>query len=425
MSAPQLKVLVSGAGIAGPCFAYWLARTRLRASITIVERSPTPRATGQAIDFHGPAIEIVRRMNLLDAIRSRYTTEEGTVFLNRAGKPVARFNAGGGTFTAEYEILRADLSELFLQATRPFDNVRYMYGDSIASLTQTGTDARVEVKFASGKGDTFDLVVAADGSTSRTRPMILDARTCQHKQKHNDKDNDKETHNLLGQYNAFFSIPSRPSDSRMWQIYSLPRGLCIMIRPHRNPATMGAYLCITMPARGQRDPVVEDAMEKGADETKRMLHAYFDDAGWEAKRVLAAMDTAPDFYMSRAVQVKLPKWTNGRGVVLGDAAWATFGAGTTLAIWGAYLLAGELSKIQSSADIPHALERYEEVFRPAYAKMEDVIPGFPQIMFPQTLWGIGVRDSVLWALSRTKLYKLFGGGPEAKWELPSYDWVDI
>jgi 2-polyprenyl-6-methoxyphenol hydroxylase-like FAD-dependent oxidoreductase len=60
MSTPQLKVLISGAGIAGPYFAYWLARARLRTSITIVEQSPTPRATGQAIDIRGPAaIEIV------------------------------------------------------------------------------------------------------------------------------------------------------------------------------------------------------------------------------------------------------------------------------------------------------------------------------------------------------------------------------
>ncbi|KIW70005.1 hypothetical protein PV04_02317 [Phialophora macrospora] len=422
MSAPHLKVLISGAGIAGPCFAYWLARTRLRASITIVERSPVPRATGQAIDIHGPAIEIVRRMKLLDAIRSHYTTEEGTVFLNRMGKPVAQFSAGE-TFTAEYEILRADLSRLFLEATKPFDNIRYVYGDSITSLTQNGTDTRVEVKFASGTEDTFDLVVAADGSTSRTRPMILDAQTRQHR--HDDKDKDKGIYNFLGQYSAFFSIPSRPDDSRMWQIYSLPTGLCMMIRPHRNPATMGAYLSITMPERGRRDPAVEEALESGVDETKRMLHTYFDHAGWEAKRVLEAMDSAPDFYMSRAMQVKLPKWTNGRGALLGDAAWATFGAGTTLAIGGAYILAGELSKIQSHADIPHALQGYEEVFRPIYTKMEDLIPGFPQIMFPQSLWGIGVRDSVLWVLSKTKLYKLLGEGPEKEWDLPSYDWVDV
>ncbi|EXJ61714.1 hypothetical protein A1O7_02143 [Cladophialophora yegresii CBS 114405] len=445
-AAAQLKVLVSGAGIAGPCFAYWLARTRLRTSITVVERSPTPRVTGQAIDIHGPAIEIVRRMQLLEAIRARYTTEQGTVFLNSAGKPVVQFDAGE-TFTAEYEILRADLSELFLDATKPFDNIRYKYGDSIASVDQTSDESCVRVKFASGEEDIFDVIVAADGAASRTRPMIMNAQSVKHKRQQlhygsdakvnqsvtKDKQDDTNTEfekskgasfNFLGMYTAFFSISSLPNDSRMWQIYSLPKGLSMMIRPHRNPATMGAYLSITMPQRGVRSPEIDAAMDEGVAETKKMLHRYFDGCGWEAERVMEGMDRADDFYASGAVQVKLPKWTNGRGVLLGDTAWATFGAGTTLAIGGAYILAGELAKIQSSADIPRALERYEEVFRPIYAKMDDLIPGFPQIMFPQTNWGIWTRDSVLWFCSKTKMYKLLAMGPGVHWDLPSYDWVD-
>lgn len=137
------------------------------------------------------------------------------------------------------------------------------------------------------------------------------------------------------------------------------------------------------------------------------------------------MDQADDFYMTRAAQVKLPKWTNGRALVLGDAAWATFGIGTTLAIEGAYLLAGELSKIQSSQDIPEALERYERVFRPFYAKMEELPSGYPQMLFPQSAWGIWVRNAILWLASKTKVHKLFQGDSENSWKLPSYEWVGI
>ena len=43
--------------IAGPCLASWLAKTRLDISITVIERSPSPRVTGQAIDIRGPAVE--------------------------------------------------------------------------------------------------------------------------------------------------------------------------------------------------------------------------------------------------------------------------------------------------------------------------------------------------------------------------------
>ena len=168
-----------------------------------------------------------------------------------------------------------------------------------------------------------------------------------------------------------------------------------MLRPHRNSSSMGAYLCITSPARGQRDPAVEDAMDKGTEDAKRMLHECSGNTGWEAKRVLEGMDHAEDFYMSRAAQVKLPKWTNGRALVLGDAAFATFGIGTSLAIESAYMLAGELSKIQSSNDVPQALEKYEEVFRPLFANMEEIPTWFPQIVFPQSAWGLWLRDSAL------------------------------
>ncbi len=67
--AARLKVLIPGAGIAGNCLAYWLSRTRLDISITIVERSPVPRVTGQSIDIRGSAIDIIKEMKLEEAIR--------------------------------------------------------------------------------------------------------------------------------------------------------------------------------------------------------------------------------------------------------------------------------------------------------------------------------------------------------------------
>jgi 2-polyprenyl-6-methoxyphenol hydroxylase-like FAD-dependent oxidoreductase len=132
MSAPKLKVLISGAGIAGSCLAFWLGKIRLDISITIIERSPSPRVTGQSIDIRGPAIEIIKKMKLEEAIRSRGTTEEGTTFLNSSGKMFAQFDAGD-SFTAEYEILRADLVGLFLEATEGLGNVQYIAFFSIPS----------------------------------------------------------------------------------------------------------------------------------------------------------------------------------------------------------------------------------------------------------------------------------------------------
>ena len=155
------------------------------------------------------------------------------------------------------------------------------------------------------------------------------------------------------------------------------------------------------------------------------MHKYFGNAGWEGKRVLEGMDHAEDFYMSRAAQVKLPKWTNGRALVLGDAAFAIFGVGSSLAIDSTYVLAGELLKIQSSSDVPQALQQYEEMFRPLYAKMGKKPPFPPQMVFQQTSWGFWLRNSLLWLVSKTKTYKLFQGRSGTDLTLQSYDSVGI
>ncbi|QDS70145.1 hypothetical protein FKW77_005809 [Venturia effusa] len=407
-SVPKLKVLISGAGIAGPCLAYWLSRTRLNTSITVVERASAPRVSGQALDIHDSAIEVIKKMGLLHAVRSNSTAEEGTRFINSSGKAFADFMAPSH-FTAEYEILRADLSELFLKATGHLSNVRYVYGKSVKSIEQTDTE--VNVAFSNGSKDTYDLFVSADGANSKTRSMILDTETL-----HN-------SWNPLGMYNAYFSIPRTPSDENLWQIYNIPKGRGIMVRPHRNGTTMGAYMTIATPARGVCDQGLDDAISKGMDAAKEMLHERFNNAGWEAKRVLKGMDQAQDFYMSSAAQVRLSKWTNRRAVVLGDAAWATFGIGTTLAIEGAYTLAGEIGKIETTDDVPRALEKYEEVFRPIFVEKGDLPPGFPQFMFPQS-WGLRVRNSILWAISTTGLHKLFSGHSDQNviFKLPGHNW---
>jgi len=411
MSALNLKVLISGAGIAGPCLAYWLARTRHAMSITVVERSPSPRVTGQSIDVRGSAIEVVRRMKLEQALRDMNTTEIGTSMINAKGNIFAQFVAGV-TFTAEHEVLRADLCEIFLKATESFDNVKYIYGDSIASLEDT--EKNVNVTFTNGSKETYDVIVAADGSTSRTRAMFLDPQTL------------KDSYNFIGQYIAYFSIPSRPEDPKTWQWYTRTPGLSIMLRPHRHPSkTLGAYLVITTPAHGHRFPDIEEAINAGPEAQKRIFHKYLDDAGWQAKRVLDGMDQADDFYMSRAAQVKLPRWTSGRCAAIGDAAYATFGVGTSLAIQSGYFLAGELSKVRSKEEVPRALERYEEMFRPVYKEMEELPLGYPQMFWPQTGWALWLRDSFLWVVSATQVYRLFGGRPGSFPALPEYDWKEV
>jgi 2-polyprenyl-6-methoxyphenol hydroxylase-like FAD-dependent oxidoreductase len=47
------NILISGASVAGPALAWWLARHGFRP--TVVERAPDLRGGGYAVDFRGAA----------------------------------------------------------------------------------------------------------------------------------------------------------------------------------------------------------------------------------------------------------------------------------------------------------------------------------------------------------------------------------
>jgi 2-polyprenyl-6-methoxyphenol hydroxylase-like FAD-dependent oxidoreductase len=64
-SKDNRRILISGASVAGPALAWWLARRGF--SPTVVERAPHLRGGGYAVDFRGPAhLSVLEKMGLLD-----------------------------------------------------------------------------------------------------------------------------------------------------------------------------------------------------------------------------------------------------------------------------------------------------------------------------------------------------------------------
>lgn len=161
-----MDVLISGAGIAGPALAHWL--TRFGISAVVVERAPSLRAGGQAVDFRGEAhLSVLRRMGVLDAVKAARTSPRDMVFRDTAGRERARLP---GSFTAgDVEILRGDLSRLLYEHTAA--DVEYVFGDWITSLHDDG--AGVDVTFAHGQSRRFDFVVGADGMRSGVRRLVF------------------------------------------------------------------------------------------------------------------------------------------------------------------------------------------------------------------------------------------------------------
>ncbi|WP_242908165.1 FAD-dependent monooxygenase [Actinomadura terrae] len=348
------NVLVSGASVAGPALASWLARSGW--NVTVVEQFDHLPDRGQNVDIRGVGRQVLRRMRIEDAVRAAHTSELGVRFVDENGRPVASFPAGtddssGGT--AEIEILRGELAKLLYEQSA--DEVEYRFGDRISALRDDGTG--VDVEFRHGPDRRFDAVVVAEGLRSRTRSMIMpDARPHE-----------------IGLYIAHLAIPRTAADSRWWRTMLCGRGRVVFLRPD-NVGTTRAGMFFASDVRGL------DRL--GRDDTVAILRETFADVGWEAPRVLESLDNGT-LYFEDVAQTRLPTWSEGRIALLGDAAYCATpisGMGTTLALTGAYILAGELT---AHDDPRTAFARYERVLRPLVTQAQQLAPGVPHAVIPR------------------------------------------
>lgn len=131
-----------------------------------------------------------------------------------------------------------------------------------------------------------------------------------------------------------------------------------------------------------------------------------------------------DFYFDVLRQVRMDRWSNGRVVLTGDAAWcptALSGIGTTLAIVGAYVLAGELARSETPAT---AFAHYERIMRPFVKQGQNIPKLVPRLLWPHTRFGLAVLRNAIRLASRPALRSFinnhFARDANAI-ALPSYD----
>lgn len=317
-----LSILIVGCGIAGPTLASFLLLTSEQAHekphITILERSSSLRAQGQNVDVRGAGVAIARKLGLETVIRASTTREEGAQFVDSQNRVWASFAADKSgkvqTGTSDIEILRGRLAEICFRRCKSISDevkkdggkgVDFIFGDYLEEIDQDGE--KVNVRFAkSGERRTFDLVVGADGLQSRTRRMVFgDAG-----------EEDRVTR--FGMYGGFFSMPTSETDSLWRRWYRAPGRRAIMVRPSDQPDKTTVFMYVV----NEHDARLREAAEqgnKGVEEQKSLLKEYFQDAGWECKRIVKQMEAANDFYYDMIGQVKMDRWAKGRVVLLGDA----------------------------------------------------------------------------------------------------------
>lgn len=359
------KVLVSGASIAGPTLGFWLAKYGFE--VTIVERSKSLRLGGQNLDIRGAGRAIARKMGIEQAILAANTGEIGLQFVNRNNEVEAAFPRGGaGSFTSEAEILRGDLVNILYDNTK--NNVRYVFGKYITAVHQGVNN--VEVTFSDNEKEVFDLLIAADGVRSSTRKLIF---------------GDEPEVKFVGLYNAWYTIPKIERDTNWARWYTATGSRVMMLRPD-NHGTIRASFSFLSDDKSH--------LNRAANEQKEILKDKLSGAGWEEERLMKEIDNNNDVYFDGLSQVHAPRWFDGRAGMIGDAAYCPTpltGMGTTLAIVGAYLLAGELARHDKHED---AFAAYEKRMRPFVEKVQKLPPGVPWLAHPRSKFGVVVVNTV-------------------------------
>ncbi len=372
-------VLVSGASVAGITAAYWLAHHGY--SVTVVERHPGLRPGGQAIDVRGPALTVLERMWLRAAADHLRTRMRGSSVVDRDGNELSHDTestpTGGLIASPDIELLRDDLVELLYQTTQL--RVEFLFGDSIVSLQDDGSS--VQVTFENAAERSFDLVIGADGLHSDVRRLVFGP--------------EEEFIERLGTHAAIFTVPNF-LDLDYWQTWHYGDATMAGVYSARNNTEARAMV-------GFMDPDLQidyrDTETQLAELEKRMA-----DDGWVRPQLLEYMRTAPDFYFDEMSQIKMDRWSNGRVALVGDAAYCCSplsGQGTSVALLGAYILAGELAAASQDGAVDYELgfANYHKEFNDYVKRNQwlvvDNIPGgapIPQEVFDRIVNSITLKD---------------------------------
>jgi len=362
-----MKVLISGASMAGLSAAYWFAR--LGHEVLVVERADGLRPGGAPIDVRGRALGTAERMGILGQIDEQKVDFFALApVLDGSGKQVASLDLRwfANETDDDIEISRDRLNRILLGAIPK--QVEFRFRTSIATLADEPDG--VQIALTDGEQGRWDLVVGADGLHSNVRKLAFGP--------------EKDYVRHFGYYVALVDLPK----DREWRrgMLNVP-GLKISVRDAGDgPQSM------MIAASPEIDYDYRDIELQ-----RRMIDGFLSGVdAWQlpALRAAFAATDAKGFYFDSVSQTHMGSWIKGHAAVIGDAghcAALLSGMGTTLAMVAAETLATTWT--ECGCDLQIASPLYHERLRPYVEQCQAFAHEGAPIMVPQTQEALDERNA--------------------------------
>jgi 2-polyprenyl-6-methoxyphenol hydroxylase-like FAD-dependent oxidoreductase len=337
------RAVIVGAGIAGLATALRLGQDGWRT--VVVEHAPTRRSSGYMVNLLGPGYNAAERLGLLPALSAHDLGLFTNVLIRADGRPkltvpsaIAEAALGKRTLS----VFRGDLESTLYEAVRNRAEIRF--GTTVASIDQDA--AQVRVVLSDGTTEHADLLVGADGVHSATRAALFGSGF------------QVDLPYVVGAFPLVYPVAGVPESSATTFIGPGRTAAIVNLGPGRSSAFF-TYRCADPTADLRRGPV--DA-----------LGAVFGDLSGGVSDAIHHLEKDPTgAYFDAVSQVVMPRWSTGRAVLLGDAAWCVTlfaGHGAALALAGADQLGAALQR--HNDDIPAALTDWESGLRPEASKRQ-------------------------------------------------------